>query len=121
MFANRRFRTLWFARLISNLGNGMAPTAISFGVLGLDGATPRDLGIVLAAQAIPLVLVLPLGGVLADRLPRALIISTTDVILGGFVTAAGVLFLTDHATVPNLVVIHVFAGILNALWWREAT
>ncbi len=117
MFANRRFRTLWFARLISNLGNGMAPTAISFGVLGLDGATPRDLGIVLAAQAIPLVLMLPIGGVLADRFPRALIISSTDVILGAFVSVAGILFLTGHATVLNLVVIHVFAGILNALWW----
>lgn len=117
MFRNPRFRTLWFARLISNLGNGMAPTAISFGVLGLAGATPRDLGIVLAAQAIPLVLVLPLGGVIADRLPRAVIISVTDVILGGFVIAAGVLFLTGHATITNLVVIHVFSGVLNALWW----
>ena len=117
MFRNPRFRTLWFARLISNLGNGMAPTAISFGVLGLAGATPRDLGIVLAAQAIPLVLVLPLGGVIADRLPRAVIISVTDVILGGFVVVAGVLFITGNASITNLVVINAFGGVLNALWW----
>lgn len=117
MFRNPRFRTLWFARLVSNLGNGMAPTAISFGVLGLEGAGPRELGIVLAAQAIPLVLCLPLGGVLADRFPRAMIISVTDIILGFFIVTAGGLFLTGNATVTNLAVIFVFAGILNALWW----
>ena len=117
MFRNPRFRTLWFARLISNLGNGMAPTALSFGVLGLPGATAKDLGIVLAAQAIPIVLFLPIGGVLADRLPRAVIISTTDLILSGFVITSGTLFVTGHATVTNIAVINVVAGILNALWW----
>ena len=117
MFRNPRFRTLWFARLISNLGNGMSPTALSFGVLGLPGATPKDLGIVLAAQAIPIVVFLPIGGVIADRLPRALIIATTDLILSGFVITAGTLFITGHATVANIAAINVVSGVLNALWW----
>ncbi|MHB0928847.1 MAG: MFS transporter [Candidatus Nanopelagicales bacterium] len=117
MFRNRRFRTLWLARLVSNLGNGMSPTALSFGILSLPGATARDLGFVLAAQAIPLVVLLPLGGVIADRLPRAVVISTTDMILGGFVVTSGTLFVTGHATVTNIAAINVVSGVLHALWW----
>ncbi len=117
MFRNPRFRTLWFARLISNLGNGMSPTALSFGILALHGATARDLGLVLTAQAVPLVLLLPLGGVIADRLPRAVVISTTDMILGGFVVTSGTLFLTGHATVTNIAAINAVSGVLHALWW----
>lgn len=117
MFANRRFRTLWFARLISNLGNGMAPTALSFGVLGLPGATPKDLGFVLLAQAVPLVLFLPVGGVIADRLPRALLVSTTDLVLSAFVITQGTMLLTGHATVMSIAIINVVSGLLNALWW----
>lgn len=117
MFRNPRFRRLWFARLVSNLGNGMAPTALSFGILAIHGSTARDLGFVLAAQAIPLVLLLPVGGVIADRLPRAVVISTTDMILGGFVVTSGMLFITGHATVLNIAAINVVSGVLHALWW----
>ena len=68
LLGNARFRRLFLARTISNIGNGVAPIAIAFGVLSLPGATPTSLSIVLAAQALPLVLVLPIGGVVADRL-----------------------------------------------------
>lgn len=90
---------------------------MSFGVLGLPGATAKDLGTVLAAQAIPVVIMLPFGGVLADRLPRALVIAVTDIVLSVFIGTAGFLFITGQATVLNLALIHVVAGILQALWW----
>lgn len=117
LFSNTRFRTLWFARIISNLGNGMAPIALSFGVLDIKGADAGDLGIVLAAQAIPIVLMLPFGGVIADRLPRAKVISVTDMLLSGFIITMGWLFLTDNATILNLSLLNIVAGILNAIWW----
>ncbi len=117
MLRNPLYRRLWFARLVSNLGNGMAPTAMSFGVLAIPGATAKDLGTVLAAQLIPIVLVLPIGGTIADRLPRALVIATTDLTLTVFVSLQGILFITGHATVLNIAAINVVAGVLNALWW----
>lgn len=117
MFRNPRFRRLWFARLVSNLGNGMAPTALSFGVLAIPGADASDLGLVLAAHAIPLVVMLPIGGVIADRLPRAVVISTTDLILSALIIVQGVLFITGAASVTAIAAINVAAGILNALWW----
>lgn len=121
LLANRNYRLLFLARLISNVGNGIAPIAIAFGVLGLPGSTPTSLSIVLAAQAVPLVLLLPLGGVIADRLGRARVIGLTDVILSGFVLATGVLFLTDQATIPLLAALGFAGGCLNALWFPAFT
>ena len=65
---NSHYRRLLVARTVSNLGNGIAPIALAFGVLALPGATPTSLSLVLAAQAVPLVVMLPIGGVIADRL-----------------------------------------------------
>lgn len=117
LLANVQFRRLFFARTISNIGNGVAPIAIAFGVLSLPGATPTSLSIVLAAQAIPLVLVLPVGGVVADRLGRAKVIAVTDLILSAFVMLTAALFLTGTATVPLLAILGAISGCLNALWW----
>ena len=117
LLGNARFRRLFLARTISNIGNGVAPIAIAFGVLSLPGATPTSLSIVLAAQALPLVLVLPIGGVIADRLGRARVIAVTDIILSAFVMTTAVLFLTGNATIALLAILGAISGCLNALWW----
>lgn len=117
LWAVTEFRRLLLARFVSNFGNGLAPVALAFGVLGLPGATATDLSFVMAAQAAALVIFLPFGGVWADRLGRASVISVTDMILSGVVMSIGVLFLTDSATVPLLMLLNFIAGFLNALWW----
>lgn len=117
LWANTRYRKLIVARTISNLGNGIAPIALAFGVLAMPGASATDLSIVLAAQAVPLVLVLPIGGVIADRLGRATVIAIADLILSGVVAVVAYVFITDTVTVPLLVVLMFITGILNALWW----
>jgi len=111
------YRKLFLARTISNFGNGMSPTALAFAVLGLKGADASTLSVVLTAQAIPLVLLLPLGGVIADRVGRARMIGSTDVVLSGVIFIAAGLFATDCATIPLLVLLMALAGVLNALWY----
>lgn len=117
LIGNPAYRKFFVARFISNLGNGIAPIALAFGVLAIPGATPTSLSIVLVAQAIPLVLVLPLGGVLADRVGRARIIGWSDVVLSAFVMTTAALFLTGSATVPLLAALGFVSGCLNALWY----
>ena len=95
----------------------MGPTALAFGVLALPGATGRDLGFVLAAQAVPFILLMPLGGVLADRRSRAAVIAVSDVILGALVVVQGLLLAEGTATIPVLAALNVAGGALNALWW----
>jgi len=66
---HREFRLLFAGRTISMAGSAMAPVALAFAVLDLTGST-TDLGIVLAARQIPVLVLLLFGGVWADRLPR---------------------------------------------------
>lgn len=117
LWAIRRYRPLLASRFVSNLGNGVAPIALAFGVLGLPDGSPTGLSIVLMAQAIPLVLVLPFGGVIADRLGRARVIGSTDVMMFIVIGAMGLLFVTGTASVALLVPLQIIVGVLNALWW----
>ena len=117
LWGNPHYRRLFGARTISNIGNGIMPIALAFGVLDLPGATPTSLSIVLAAQAVPLVIMLPIGGVVADRLGRARVIAITDVVLSAFVFAVAALFATGNATIPLLAGLSFIMGILNGLWW----
>ena len=111
------FRTLLIARIISNIGNGLGPIALAFGVLSLEGATPTSLSIVMAAQLGPMVVFMLFGGVLADRYPRALVVGTSDIFLSGFVVANGIMLINGSATVMSLAIIAFISGSLNALWW----
>ncbi|MCF8554003.1 MAG: MFS transporter [Candidatus Nanopelagicales bacterium] len=111
------FRTLLIARIISNVGNGLGPIALAFGVLSLEGATPTSLSIVMAAQLGPMVVFMLFGGVLADRYPRALVVGTSDIFLSGFVVANGIMLINGSATVMSLAIIAFISGSLNALWW----
>ena len=51
----RRFRLLWLGQATSTLGDGLVPVALAFAVIQTLDGSPTDLGIVLAAQTLPLV------------------------------------------------------------------
>lgn len=114
---DRYFRRVVLSRLISNIGNGMTPIALAFGVLALPGATPTSLSIVLAAGTIPVVLLLPIGGVVADRLGKPRVIGTCDLIVSIIVMTTAVLLITGHATVLNLAILAAMTGALHSFWW----
>jgi len=112
-----RYRRLFVARTISNIGNGIMPIALAFGILALPEGSPTALSVALAAQAVPLVLMLPLGGVIADRLGRARVIAVTDIVLSAVVATMSLLFLTGTATIALLAGLSFLSGCLNALWY----
>ena len=109
-------RRLLLARLISNLGNGMAPVALAFAVLESKGGSASKLGILLSVQAISMVLFLPLGGIWADRHRRPSIIATTDFILGLDLLVTAYLFWSEQTGMPLLMALCILAGLLNAFW-----
>jgi MFS family permease len=112
-----RYRLLLAARFVSNIGNGMAPIALAFGVLSLDGADAGSLSLVTTSQMVPLVAFLLLGGVAADRFGRSQLVGSTDII-GSFVVAvSAIAFLTGNASVLLLCVNGFIFGVLNALWY----
>jgi MFS family permease len=117
LVGNSHYRRLFVARTISNVGNGIFPIALSFGILALPGATPTSLSMVLAAQAIPIVLLLPFGGVIADRVGSAKIIGITDVLMSLVVGVVAILFATGQVTIPLLLILAPITGALVALWY----
>ena len=100
------------ANTVSTLGSGMSTVALAFAVLDMGGVT--DLGIVLLAREIPLVIFVLLGGVFADRLPRRTILVSTDLVkaLAQALTAA--LFFSGGADLLTVVVLQVVFGTAGA-------
>ncbi|GAA3086095.1 hypothetical protein GCM10020000_85850 [Streptomyces olivoverticillatus] len=79
LLSQTRLRLLAAARFVSVLGSAFGPIAVSFGVLALPGATPWDLSLVLACQALPQLLFVLWGGVLGDRVrSRFRLVSVTE-------------------------------------------
>lgn len=122
VLSQSKFRRLLLARTISNFGNGMAPTALAFSIFALPDGNATTLSLVLTAQAIPLVIMLPIGGVLADRIGRARMIAIMDSILSIVIFAMAYLFWSGNMFDGNppiwmLVVLSAMSGVLNALWY----
>jgi MFS family permease len=76
---HRDFRLLWLARSASAIGDNIVLVALALFIIERTGSA-TDLGLVLAAQALPLVAFLLIGGVWADRLPRHRVIIVTDLV-----------------------------------------
>jgi MFS family permease len=114
----RGFARYLAASTISTLGSGMAMVAIAFAVLEFGGAT--DLGIVLLAREIPIVILLLLGGVFADRIPRRTILVSTDLVKGAAQVATAILLFTGSANVWNVALLQAVFGV-SAAFSRPAT
>src|SRR5438874_13692559 len=108
----RNVRLLVGSGAVDALGNGMAQVALAFAVLQIGGAA--DLGYVLLAREIPMVVFLLLGGVWADRVSRKLLLVLGDVAMGTAQALTAVLFLTHQATVWNVALLQVVFGVANA-------
>ncbi|MFM8212748.1 MAG: MFS transporter [Actinomycetes bacterium] len=117
VFVEKNFRILFAARFISNVGNGIGPIALAFGVLSLPGANAASLSLVMFARTLPLILFVLFGGVIADRYGRAKIVSYSDILLSLFVLFEAYLFISGSATVSWLVLLGLVTGILHALWF----
>jgi MFS family permease len=100
------------ATAVSALGNGMADIALAFAILGLGG--PSELGVVFVAREIPLVALLLLGGVWADRISRKLILVSADLVRSAAQASIAVLLLTGTADLWKIVILQVAFGSANA-------
>ena len=78
LLRDRRFAFLFSARTLSMLGIAFAPVALAFGILDLPGATPTTLSLVLAAEAVAVVVFTLAGGVIADRYPRHRVLQAAE-------------------------------------------
>lgn len=112
--AHLPFRWLLAARTTSLLGNSVAPVALAFAVLDLTGRA-SDVGIVVASRSITNVLLLLFGGVLADRLPRQLVLTGSSLAAAGTQGLIAALVLSGDATIPLLAGLSAVNGAVAAI------
>ena len=116
---HREFRLLWLASSASTLGDGIVFIALALYVTEIG--TPTDVGLVLAAHALPLVLFVLIGGVWADRLERHRVMVATDVIRALLHGLLAVLIFLGDVPIWAIVVIEAGFGTAEAFFSPAAT
>ncbi|MEA2333373.1 MAG: hypothetical protein QOH58_3511 [Thermoleophilaceae bacterium] len=109
------FRNLWLAQATSVVGDRLVIVALALFVTDLTGSA-TDVGLVLGAQTLPLVTFLLIGGVWADRLPRAKLMIATDVVRALLHALLAALIFTDVVEIWHLVLIEALFGTAEAFF-----
>ncbi|MEU5713344.1 MFS transporter [Streptomyces flaveolus] len=116
LLRNAGFVRLVLARIVSVLGNGFARVALAFAVLSLPGATPAELSLVVACQAVPQLALVLVGGVIADRVSRSGLMAVSDVLGALSYGGLAAMVLSGHAPLAGLCALAVTAGVATALF-----
>jgi MFS family permease len=114
LFDHRDFRLMFVGQAASTLGDRIVFVALALYVTQIG--SPSDVGLVLAAHAVPLVGFLLIGGVLADRLPRHRVMIVTDLVRAGLHALLAVLILTGAIAIWHIVVIEALFGTAEAFF-----
>ena len=75
---NRNFKLLWSGLIVSNVGTWMQNVAQSWLIYKMTGNDPLYLGWLGLAFSIPMVVVPPIGGIVADRVDRVRLLYATQ-------------------------------------------
>ncbi|QGF26989.1 MFS transporter [Pantoea eucalypti] len=108
------FRYLFFGRLFTVLGNGIAPIALAFAVLDMDGSA-SDLGVVVASRSLFNVLFLLVGGVVADRYSRSRVLVVSALIAAVSQAFVAWTVLEGSATVISLTLLGALNGAASGI------
>ncbi len=110
---DRQFAWFYASRVVSMAGTMMTSVALAFAVLEITDSASA-LGIVLASQAVPMVIFLLVGGVVADRFPRSSVIKVSCLLSALTQGLVATLVITDVAQLWMLVILEAANGTVAA-------
>jgi MFS family permease len=114
-FTSRDFRLLWGGQTISFVGDAAFLVALGWRVTDLTGKA-SSLGYVLALQSLAMLTTLLLGGVLADRYPRRLLMISSDLARAAVVAAFLAVELTGHMTLAAVLTLAAAFGLADGFF-----
>jgi MFS family permease len=113
---NGNYRMWLFGLSVANIGTWMQRIAQDWLVLQLSHNSGTALGLITGVQFLPILLLGPVGGVLADRFPRRKLLMWTQLVVGLCGLVLGGLVLGGGVAIWHVYVIAVALGIANAVF-----
>ncbi len=117
MFAalvHRNYRIYLAGSFVSNIGTWMQRVAQDWLVLELSGGSAAAVGITTGLQFLPMLLLSPFGGLVADRFDKRLILKITQLWLALCAATLGVLAITGFAVTWHVYLLAFLFGIGTA-------
>lgn len=106
-------RRLLVGRTVAALATALIPTTLTLAVIRTGSAA--DLGVVLSCELLPMLVLLPVAGVVADRFPPQRIVLTADLIRAAAQLGIGAELLSGLTRIPDLAVLSAITGAAVAL------
>ncbi|WP_404393329.1 MFS transporter [Humibacillus xanthopallidus] len=110
---DRRFAWYFTARTVSTAGSVMVPVSLAFAVLDID-ASAGALAQVLGVRTLAMVVFLLVGGVVADRFSRIVVLQVSHALTFVTQATAATLIISGDATLTQLTVIEGINGAVTA-------
>jgi MFS family permease len=107
------YRRYFFGQATSLVGTWMQMAAQSWLVLSLTGSAAA-LGLIVALQTLPVLLLAPYGGVIADRVDKRRLMIVLQTAMGLQALALGLLTITGSVRIWEIGVLAVILGVNNA-------
>jgi MFS family permease len=109
------FALLWSGQTISRLGDSLYRVALAWWVVEKTGSAVA-MGVILTFTIVPMLVLLLLGGVLVDRLPRLPLLLGSDAGSGILVTAMALLSFGGWLEVWQVCLFALFFGAIDAFF-----
>jgi MFS family permease len=109
----RNFRLFFSATTISAIGDGVASIALVFAVLHISNNSATAVGVVLACRQAAAAIVALAAGVIADRLPRHVVLVVVAGVQTVVQATAGMLIVTGRAEIWELAALAIVYGLAD--------
>ena len=114
--ASHNFRLWFFTGLVSNVGAWMQATAQSWVVLTeLTAGDAVAVGVTMALQLAPQIVLVPITGLIADRVDRRKLLLATQVALTVLTLGIGLLLASGRAELWHFLVFALLFGVITAV------
>ncbi len=114
--AHRSFALLWTGQTISSVGDSIYQVALVWWIV-LHTGSALAMGTVLLCEQVPALVLLLLGGVIVDRIPRVWLMLASDLTRGLLVSLVALLALTNTLAIWHVYVASFVFGVVGAFFY----
>jgi len=112
--ANRNYRTFFIGQAVSLTGTWMQSVALAWLILQLEHSATW-LGIAIALQTLPVLLLAPYGGLIVDRVDKRRLLIGMQMAAAAQALLLGLLTVTDSISIGWVLALSITLGLINAL------